>query len=148
MTSEVVNAVYFGILGVALIAGIAASVVLPRRLSSVHPQFKSYAWGYFRGVSGVVASAIFLVATLWAWSRLPTSQSHLAMPYLAYFIVQACAHAAIVKRYKIGWIVGTALSLNPILWLTDGLYAYRRWHELEDFSSRIRRRDHPHPVDQ
>lgn len=148
MSPDAITIINLSILAVALVSGLIGSVVLSARLSKRHPQFKPYAWGYFQGVGGTVAGSLYLAKLLW-FEAAPvlTAQPHLIVVFIGLCILIISPCVGIVKRYKIGWIIGTVLTLNPVVWIINGIYAYKRWNELKDISFPIRRRDHPHPAD-
>ena len=92
------------LLMIAVGVSMAASDKLERTRKSRLPQTQPYQWGYFIGcLSFWFAPATLGLSALLGWG--------------------------IIKRRRWAWVVGTILTLNPFVWLINGIYAGRRWHE-------------------
>ena len=97
-------------------------------------QTKPYGWGYWFGCQGVSVSAVWVFWHIYAvLFGLPLSA--LAAFFFVYFAIQMICSFFILKRKRWAWVTGTTLSLNPLVWLINGIYIKNRWSEL-NLSSR------------
>jgi NADPH:quinone reductase-like Zn-dependent oxidoreductase len=113
--------VALGLIGVplaALILPVIAAFVLNRRFRERNPEKMNYRWGYYFSmmafIGGLVlgrflsagVTAIILCAVIYA--------------VLAWFFAQ---------RHHWAWIALTILSFNPIAWIINAIYLWKRWAE-------------------
>jgi NADPH:quinone reductase-like Zn-dependent oxidoreductase len=103
---------------------IAAAIALNRRFQSRHPGAKPFRWGYCFSIQacmlgillGVVlefgvltAIVVGLVYTLLAWS--------------------------FARRRRWAWITLTIVTFNPLVWIVNAIYLWKRWRENTAFRS-------------
>jgi NADPH:quinone reductase-like Zn-dependent oxidoreductase len=105
-------------LGGVLVAPIILALALNRRFKSRNPEKRSYRWGYYFSIMSFIVvlglsylllesiGAVIAVAILYA--------------VLAWFFAQ---------RQRWAWVALTILSFNPIAWIINGIYLWKRWAE-------------------
>ena len=104
--------------GQVLILPIVAAFVLNRRFRERNPEKRSYRWGYYFSIMAFIGglilgrflnaggSTIILCGVIYA--------------ILAWFFAQ---------RQRWAWIALTILSFNPIAWVINAIYLWKRWTE-------------------
>jgi NADPH:quinone reductase-like Zn-dependent oxidoreductase len=97
---------------------IAGSLALNRRFRRLHPDKRSYRWGYYFGLQ------FFVIAV-----GIPLLIDAGVGPVLACAGVSALLAWAFARRRRWAWLALTVLSLNPVAWLINFLYLRRRWAE-------------------
>jgi len=105
---------------VVLIAAIAISRKMNKKLITQKPQCKAYVWGYFLGVTGFLSGVIVLLMGI------DTSQ---VLLIIAGGIIILSSYFT-VKRYKWALIIITILNLNIFVWVANIFYIKNRWKEL------------------
>jgi hypothetical protein len=113
--------VTLGLIGVpvgVLILPIVAAFLLNRRFRERNPDKRSYRWGYYFSIMAFIGGLIlgrFLNAGV-------TTMILCGVIYaiLAWFFAQ---------RRRWAWIALTILSFNPIAWIINAIYLWRRWTE-------------------
>jgi NADPH:quinone reductase-like Zn-dependent oxidoreductase len=101
-----------------LIVPIIAAFVLNRRYKRRHPEARGFRWGYYFSIMSFIAGLViglFMEAggtgvIIWG----------LIYALLAWFFAQ---------RHHWAWIVLTILSFNPIAWIINAIYLWKRWGE-------------------
>jgi NADPH:quinone reductase-like Zn-dependent oxidoreductase len=113
--------VALGLIGVpvaVLILPIVAAFVLNRRFRERNPEKRSYRWGYYFSIMAFIGGLIlgrFLNAGVTALLLCGVIYA-----ILAWFFAQ---------RRHWAWITLTILSFNPIAWIINAIYLWRRWRE-------------------
>jgi NADPH:quinone reductase-like Zn-dependent oxidoreductase len=113
--------VALGLIGIplaALILPIIAAFVLNRRFRERNPEKRSYRWGYYFSMMAFIGGLLlgrFLNAGVTAMIL-----CGLVYAVLAWFFAQ---------RQRWAWIALTILSFNPIAWIINAIYLWRRWRE-------------------
>lgn len=100
-------------------------------LKKKEPNLKPYTWGYFVGWSGVLTGGALALVFAYGVTQ---SRRDVAAAYMFFSLWAALAAIfsyLIVRRSKLGWIVGTLLSLNILFWIINAVYVTRRWSELK-----------------
>jgi NADPH:quinone reductase-like Zn-dependent oxidoreductase len=113
--------VVLGLVGVpvaALVLPIIAAFILNRRFRERNPEKRAYRWGYYFSMMAFIGGLIlgrFLNAGV-------TTMILCGVIYgvLAWFFAQ---------RRHWAWIALTILSFNPIAWIINAIYLWRRWRE-------------------
>lgn len=114
-----------GIATVVLFTPFICAYLLNKRLKKHHPECKSFFWGYYSALALLVFQP-FLVA----------GQLHNADLSVLRFGVSFCFLITLpfsvmtLLRKRIGFILLTAITLNPIVWIINGFYIKNRWNEL------------------
>ena len=67
----------------------------------------------------------YLAAVLHGDSRGPQN----AATDLAVAALLIPTHYYVIRRKKWAWVMGTVISLNPVVWITNVIYGRRRWKE-------------------
>jgi NADPH:quinone reductase-like Zn-dependent oxidoreductase len=102
------------VIGVPLIAALA----LNRRFQRRHPGRRPYRWGYYFSIQALVGG---LCLGFMLESGVIT------------MIVCGAVYAALAwffaRRHHWAWITLTILSLNPVAWIINAIYLWRRWAE-------------------
>ncbi len=101
-----------------LIVPIIAAFVLNRRFQRRHPEARGFRWGYYFCIMSFVAGLViglFLEA-----GATGVIICGLIYALLAWFFAQ---------RHRWAWIALTILSFNPIAWIINAIYLWKRWSE-------------------
>ena len=105
-------------LGGVLLLPIVLALALNRRFKSQNPEKRSYRWGYYFSIMSFLAV--------------------LGLSYLLFESVVVMAGVAILyavlawsfaQRQHWAWIALTILSFNPIAWIINAIYLWKRWTE-------------------
>ena len=123
--------IYTLVLGICFLLSVGISAELNHSLENKDPNVTPYTWGYFIGLMGALSGFSFGLFYFIAGLALGADQVLVGGLYLLLF---AAVHVFIIKRKRWAWIVGTILQLNPILWIINGIYGKKRWHEMDRFS--------------
>ena len=113
--------VVFGLIGVplaALILPIIFAFVFNRRFRERNPEKRPYRWGYYFSMMAFIGGLLlgrFLNAGITAMILCGVIYA-----ILAWFFAQ---------RQRWAWIALTILSFNPIAWIINAIYLWRRWSE-------------------
>jgi len=117
------------IIGVAflcifILMPIIGAYILNKKHLERRQECKPYAWGYFQGL-------ITFPATLLIFAG-PSAD-------LAIFIFFAVIYYPLailtLLRNRWGFLILTILSLNPLMWIINGIYLVNRWNALsKDFN--------------
>ena len=102
------------------------------------PECKSFGWGFFIGWFGIITSMLnilvigselrsgwFGVVGMYMYSLI-----HPSVAYL-YFVTTLIFSYLIIVRNKYGWLIGSILWLNPIIWVINFFYGKKRWSEFD-----------------
>ncbi len=125
---------------------VVGSSLIARRLEAKRrqavPGTLPYTWGYFWGLAGLVSGCMFGVMGI-----LGVVGPHKRLAYLAVvlhgdwrgpqnaaidLVVAALfipTHYYVIRRKKWAWVMGTVTSLNPVVWIINAIYGWRRWKE-------------------
>jgi NADPH:quinone reductase-like Zn-dependent oxidoreductase len=101
-----------------LIAPIIAAFVLNRRFKRRHPEARGFRWGYYFSIMSFIAGLV--IGLFMEAGATGVIICGLIYALLAWFFAQ---------RHHWAWIVLTALSLNPIAWIINAIYLWKRWGE-------------------
>lgn len=114
------------------LASVPAAFMLNGWQREKHPELSSYKWGYYCGCTGTFSYSVFAIFQF--LDALGSYGSHSKMLFLfsLAFAVASIVHVGIIKRNKWAFVLGTVLSLNPLLWVINGIYIKNRWSELKD----------------
>ncbi|MEY2578526.1 MAG: hypothetical protein QOI49_1350 [Verrucomicrobiota bacterium] len=113
--------VALGLVGVplaALILPIIAAFVLNRRFRERNPDKRPYRWGYYFSMMAVIGG--LLLGRFLDFGLTGVIVCGLLYGLLAWFFAQ---------RRRWAWIVLTVLSFNPIAWIINAIYLWKRWGE-------------------
>jgi drug/metabolite transporter (DMT)-like permease len=101
-----------------LIVPIIIALCLNRRFKRRNPEKRSYRWGYYFSIMSFIA---FLGLSYLLFESV-TAVIGFALLYavLGWFFAQ---------RSHWAWIALTILSFNPIAWIINAIYLWRRWAE-------------------
>ena len=101
-----------------LIAPIVAAFLLNRRFKRRNPDKRGYRWGYYFSIMSFIAGLViglFLEAGVTG-----VIVCGLIYAFLAWFFAQ---------RHHWAWVTLTILSFNPIAWIINAIYLWKRWRE-------------------
>jgi NADPH:quinone reductase-like Zn-dependent oxidoreductase len=113
--------VALGLIGVplvVLIGPIIAAFVLNRRFRERNPEKRSYRWGYYFSMMAFVGG--LLLGRILDFGVTGVILCGLIYGGLAWFFAQ---------RHRWAWIALTILSFNPIAWIINAIYLWKRWSE-------------------
>jgi drug/metabolite transporter (DMT)-like permease len=112
------------IAAVVLFAPFTCAYLLNKRLQRDHPDFKSFFWGYYSALALLVFQP-FLVA-----GQLHNADiSVLRFGVTFCFLITLPFSVLTLMRKKMGFIILTIITLNPIVWIINGFYIKNRWNE-------------------
>ena len=101
---------------------------LDKRLHRIRPNFKPFVWGYYNALGCFIAPIYGLGAIT---GKNPTMDASSKWQILfVLLIIFAPLGVLALKRNRWAFVVITALSINPIVWLINGFYLKNRWREL------------------
>jgi NADPH:quinone reductase-like Zn-dependent oxidoreductase len=107
-----------GIPVVALILPIIAAFVLNRRFRERNPDKRPYRWGYYFSMMAFIGG--LLLGRFLDFGLTGVILCGLIYAILAWFFAQ---------RHRWAWIALTILSFNPIAWIINAIYLWKRWAE-------------------
>ena len=110
--------IIFAVIALVLIAPIVLALVFNRRFQQGNPGKRPYRWGYYFSMMTIVGGLI-LGLMLEAGSG-AVIVCGLIYAVLAWFFAQ---------RHHWAWITLTILSFNPVAWIINGIYLWKRWAE-------------------
>ena len=113
--------VALGLIGVpvaVLILPIIAAFLLNRRFRERNPDKRSYRWGYYFSIMSFIGG--LLLGRFLNFGLTGVIVCGLLYALLAWFFAQ---------RHRWAWIVLTILSFNPIAWIINAIYLWKRWRE-------------------
>ena len=113
--------VAFGLIGVplaVLIVPIVVAFALNRRFKRRNPDMRGYRWGYYFSIMSFVAGLVLGVFLECG-----------AMAVIVCGVVYALLAWFFAKRHRWAWVALTILSFNPIAWIINLIYLWRRWAE-------------------
>ena len=109
---------FIAVLLAALIGPIIIALALNRRFRRYNPEKRSYRWGYYFSVMSFVA--VVGLCLLLDCGIICLVFCGLIYGVIAWFFAQ---------RRRWAWIALTILSFNPIAWIINAIYLWKRWAE-------------------
>jgi len=100
------------------IVPIIAAFVLNRRFKRRHPEARGFRWGYYFSIMSFIAGLV--IGLFMEAGATGVIICGLIYALLAWFFAQ---------RHHWAWIVLTILSFNPIAWIINAIYLWKRWGE-------------------
>lgn len=97
-------------------------------LTSSKPGVQGYKWGYYIGLMNVVFLPIAMAFYL--ADDLQSKKGDEVLWVFIYAIIQFSLSVGVIRRLRASWVPFTLLSLNPAIYLINGIYIYKRWSEL------------------
>jgi hypothetical protein len=101
-----------------LIFPIIAALVFNRRFKRRNPEARGYRWGYYFSMMSFICG---LVLGLF----LEAGATGVIICGILYAVLAWC----FAQRHHWAWIALTILSFNPIAWIINTIYLWRRWRE-------------------
>jgi NADPH:quinone reductase-like Zn-dependent oxidoreductase len=100
------------------IAPIILALVLNRRFRARNPEKRSYRWGYYFSIMSFIGGIV--LGDMLGFGIGAVIVCGAIYGLLAWFFAQ---------RHHWAWITLTVLSFNPIAWVVNSIYLWKRWHE-------------------
>jgi NADPH:quinone reductase-like Zn-dependent oxidoreductase len=116
--SVLVASVLIGVPLSVLILPVVVAFILNRRFKSRNPDKRGYRWGYYFSVMSFVAGLVLGVFLECG-----------AMAVIVCGVVYALLAWFFAQRHHWAWVALTILSFNPIAWIINLIYLWRRWAE-------------------
>ena len=113
--------VAFKLIGVplgVLILPIIAAFVLNRRFKQRNPDKRGYRWGYYFSIMSFIGGLV--LGLFLECGTIGVLVCGLIYALLAWFFAQ---------RHHWAWIALTILSFNPVAWIINAIYLWKRWTE-------------------
>jgi hypothetical protein len=101
-----------------LFVPVIAAFVLNRGFKRRNPEARGYRWGYYFSIMSWIAGLV-----LGAFLGIG------AIGVLLCFVVYGILAWFFAQRHRWAWIILTVLSFNPIAWIINAIYLWRRWTE-------------------
>ena len=107
------------------------------RLRTNNPSTLPFKWGYLYGIAvlcfGVIASIGLLSTGLLPSppgvpERAPDARALVSLVMWA--LPLTASGYFVLRRKRWAWVFATVLSLNPLIWVINGVYGARRWREM------------------
>jgi hypothetical protein len=108
---------------------LAVAFVLNWKLVACEPSSRPFRWGYFFAIYDCRIISAALVANR-VIEHGPTNRA-IEIGVAAWLLIVALTCYPTLKRYRWGWVLGTVLSLNVVIWIVNYFYGKRRWSELK-----------------
>jgi hypothetical protein len=115
---------------IIVIASIITAVILEKKRQNKETT-RPYTWGYFNGAFCVITSAVVLLIILAALFLIDARVTQEIMFVIAAAGVFFWLGMLTIKRVCWAFVIATILSFNPIAYLINGIYIYRRRKELD-----------------
>lgn len=112
---------YWGIVAFGVLPGFFLNAMSTRK----SPSLPSYRWGYSLGCSLVIAAIVFLILLIF------TDKKPHPLPLLA--VIGAGTFSvlwlgwSVVRRNRLAFILASAITFNPLVWIVGPRYIRRRW---------------------
>lgn len=129
---------------VVFVALMLQTINYNKDFTSNNPNIRSYGWGYFIGWLGIYTALINILVVIlnggfyFGWigfignmlfSLGGSTRVHSSV--LIYFLSVLIYSYLMVKRTKSGWLTGSILWLNPLVWIINTYYGKNRWSEFD-----------------
>jgi hypothetical protein len=118
-------------------------IMKDKELKNTCPNCKSFRWGYFIGCFFFITAAanifllIFGANFFLGWVGFIGNLMNIGRlnpgAYFIYLISVLIFSYLIIERHKAGWIVGSVLFFNPIIWVINFFYGKKRWSEFDGY---------------
>lgn len=125
------------ILPLGLILTYFISMYLDDHRSKKNPETKPFVWGFFWGISGFVLNVLWLLGLL---EEIHFSYGgHRVVLWCLFYSLLASSilHVLMIFRIREAWTFGLLLELNPISWIVNYLYIWKRIKEMKSFGERF-----------
>lgn len=111
------------------------AIVISRQLNEEFqercPLNRPFAWGYFNGIVGtlqaMLTGSIFFVDGMTG----PMNDAGSLYSKAMLMLLIGVGYYYVLKRNRIAWIITTILTLNPVIWVINGIYIKHRWEEMD-----------------
>lgn len=87
---------------------------------------KPFAWGYFQAYTSILGSVMYIGYLIFTNNNFTDVTLILIAIFSVYFVFGIFAS----MRHRMAFVILTILSVNPLLWLINGIYIKNRWPEL------------------
>jgi len=125
--STLVLGIYAGTIFVAL----AFSRQFNKEFQDKYPSKRPFTWGFFISIVGVLISAIAGYIYILDVILEPHKGVYMGLVKATTSFITAVVYYFMFKRNRVAWVIGTVGSLNPILWIINGIYLKHRWQEMD-----------------
>lgn len=110
--------VVLALIAIVVVAPIVVALALNRRFRRRNPGKKPFRWGYYFSIQSFIAGIALGILLESGASALIVCVVFYAV--LAWFFAQ---------RHRWAWIVLTIFSFNPVAWIINAIYLWKRWAE-------------------
>jgi hypothetical protein len=110
--------VVLALIAIVIVAPIVLALALNRRFRRRNPGKKPFRWGYYFSIQSFIAGIALGILLESGASALIVCVVFYAV--LAWFFAQ---------RHRWAWIVLTIFSFNPVAWIINAIYLWKRWAE-------------------
>ena len=117
-------------------------IMKDKELKNTCPNCKSFRWGYFIGCFSLTTAALNIFLLIFGAGFFLGWVAFIAylmlgwlnpVYYFIYLISVLIFSYLMIERHKVGWIVGSVLSFNPVIWIINFFYGKKRWSEFDGY---------------
>ena len=118
-------------------------IMKDKELKNTCTNCKSFRWGYFIGCFFLITAAlnifllIFGAGFFLGWVGFIANLMDIGRLnpgiYFIYLISVLIFSYLMIERHKVGWIVGSVLFFNPVIWIINFFYGKKRWSEFDGY---------------
>jgi hypothetical protein len=124
MDSTEIRAIY---LFSVLILAFPISLVAGSKWAAKYPDKLPFKWGYFQSLCSILGIVMGTLAVI----GLSEHEQDGELQFLCVFgIAHGLTGIFMFRRNRWWWIIGILITLNPILWIANGVYLSNRWKEM------------------
>lgn len=111
---------------IILIAPIIGAYALNRKHMKIRPSCRPFMWGYYNALSTFLLPLLVLGKAVEYNLDKTSTQILLTVLTIIYYSLAILT----LRRSRLAFLLLTIISINPILWIINGIYLKNRWIEL------------------
>ena len=131
----IIDQIYLIIILIVALPAILLALWRDKKLHEQNPNATGFVWGYFNGFGLFLFAIVLLLLLVFTMlsGEIPAGE---ALGF-SFFVIVFCLVPGIfiLRRHRWAWIFYTVCSVNPVLWIINGVYIKNRWNELKEESA-------------
>ena len=128
---EMVMIVNIAFIAITAIISLVYSYFKNRKFMKENPGKKRYMWGFYQGVSPLIICGLLSIMAVFGGLDPLNLQGEEQLGAI-YFLIMGVLGYFTIKRNRWAFVLKTILMMNPIIWIINGVYIYRRWGEMKN----------------